>query len=392
MEIELDPPHGATGFPIGMPVDELVPATVSSGQVVITDPGVAGVMKHMKVYLTVFLERARFTTTFGLEDGQRLTWLELHAPRQYEEPEGGSGDGVGGGPGGEELTVTWRGIDVFRTPALELLERIEALGHEIDRGEAPHHYTVPSLPLGFTRQAGHDVPLAEDGRARFMQSVLIAGEGYYDELPDVDFSKLGPKPLEHRFDLDPPHGIAGFPVGMPMDELIDATTPLGHVRLEDPGQRRPDLYTKLFVVRPTFTAIFACEDGQTLTAVELWAPHARGAGGDGRAGQDRISVWLKGIDVFGTPALEILERLTALGYALDDTDPDYPRFPGLAIGFTRTRTRGREVPLAQDGRPQYFQAVLAGPAGYYDRPLPPTDSEGAEPWKSRLTRPAAPAR
>jgi hypothetical protein len=367
MEIALDPPHGATGFPIGMPVDELVPEAVSRGRVVITDPGASGALDHMKVDLTTYLGSSSFATTFGLEDGRTLTWLEVHAPR------------TGQGDGGEELTVTWRGIDVFRTPALELLERIEELGHEVNRDEAPFHYTVPSVPLGFTREAGHEVPPAKDGQPLFMQSVLIAGEGYYDELPDIDFGALGPRPLEHRFEIDPPHGVAGFPFGMPLDELIEATTPLGHVRLEDPGQRRPDVYTKLFVVRPSFTAIFACEDGQNLTAVELWAPEP--------SEQDRITVELQGIDVFGTPALEVLDLLAARGHELDDTDPDHPRFPDLALGFTRTR--GHEVPLASDGRPRYFQAVLTGPAGYYDRPLPPTRLEGGEPWKSRLTRPSA---
>lgn len=378
VEIELDPPNGATDFPIGMVVDELVPAAVARGRVVITDPDQAG-LDHMKVSLTVYLERVCFLMQLLLEDGRTLTSLELHAPRdlsEYEDAEESAADA-------EELRVTWRGIDVFRTPALQLLDRIEAQGYEIDRKEEPGHYTVPALPLGFTRDSGGDVPLAEDGYPRYMQAVLVAGEGYYDQMPEFDFSQIGPKPLAHRFRIDPLNGVDGFPLGMPMGELIAAATPLGHVRLEDPGQQRPDLYTKLFVVRPTFTAIFACEDGYSLTAVELWAPVT------GR-GSDRITVELHGnlpgIDVFATPALEILDQLTERGYALDDTDPDYPRFPELALGFTRTS--GHEVPLATDGRPQYCQAVLVGPPGYYEHPLPPSDLEGGEPWKSRLTRPA----
>ncbi|MBR7828280.1 hypothetical protein KDK95_18345 [Actinospica sp. MGRD01-02] len=370
MEIELDPPNGATGYKIGMPVGELIPAAVSSGRVVITDPDQAG-LHYMKVDLTVYLENSSFAIVFGLEDGCTLTYFELHAPRPLPGREGTDTD---------DLHVTWRGIDVFRTPALELLERIEAEGFEIDRREAPGHYTVPELPFGFTRNAGHDVPRADDGEPLFMQSVLVAGDRYYGREPDFDFSKIGPEPLEHRFEIDPPNGVAGFPFGMPMEELVAATTPLGHVRLEDLAQARPDLYAMLFVVRPSFTAIFACEDGYTLTAIELWAPNPD-------RGQDRITVELLGIDVFNTPALELLDLLVARGYTLDDTDPDHPRFPELAIGFTRTR--GHDVPLAPDGRPQYFQAVLAGPPGYYDQPLPPTRLDGGEPWKSRLTRPFA---
>lgn len=380
MEIELDPPRGAAGFPIGMAVDHVVPEAVRRGRVVITDPDQGGI-HHMKVDLTVYLGQASLSTVLALEDGRTLSSIELHAPRR-----------LAGGPDAADAAdavntadaprVTWRGIDVFATPALEVLERIEAQGYEIDRGEAPDHYTVPALPLGFTRTAGHKVPKAEDGAPRYMQSVLVAGEGYYDRVPEFDFSWLGPKPLEHRFVIDPPRGLDGFPFGMPMQELIAATTPLGHVRIEDPGQNRPDLYTKLFLIRPSFTAIFACEDGYTLTAVELWAPESAGGGG-----QDRIAVHVQGIDVFATPALEVLDRLTARGYTLDDTDPDYPKFPQLALGFTRTR--GHEVPKAPDARPEFFQAVLTALPGYYDHPLPPSPLEGGEPWKSRMTRPAA---
>ena len=372
VEIELDPLNGITGYPIGMPVDELVPAAVSRGRVVIHDPGLAGVLDSMKLDLTVYLEHSRYAAVFGLEDGRTLTSVDLHAPRPLMTEDGTTEDGP------QELFVTWCGIDVFTTQALELLKRIAAHGYEIDRSQAPLRYTVPALGLCFNRETGRDVPRARDGQARFMQTVLVAGRGYFGQpLPEIDFDALAPKPLEYCFEIGPPEGVAGFPFGISLDELIAAATPLGHVRLDDPGQARPGLYTKLHLTRASFTGIFACEDGQSLSAVELWAPTD--------AGGDRITVELDGIDVFACPALEIIERLTSRGHALDDTDPDYPRFPGLAIGFTRTR--GHEVPLAADGRPEYFQAVLAGPAGYYDRPLPPSELEGGEPWRSRLTRP-----
>jgi hypothetical protein len=373
MDIELDPRHGMTGYPIGMPVEELVPAAVSSGRVVIDDPDLDGPLHHMKVDLTVYLRRSSFATVFGLEDGRTLTWIELHAPRAlYGDDDATSGDA--------ELHVTLFGIDVFSTPALDLLDLIETQGHEIDRSEEPERYAVPDLDLSFTRDAGHPVPMAADGEPLFMQSVFVAGKGYFDQpLPDIDVDALLPAPLEYRFEISPPHGLVGFPPGMPLQELVAATTPLGHVRIDDPGQNRPNRYAKLHLIRPTFAAIFACEDGLHLTAVELWAP--------AETSNDRISVRLNGIDVFATPALEVIDRLTADGYTLDDTDPDHPRFPELAVGFTRTR--GHQVPLAPDGRTEYVQAVLVGPPGYYDHPLPPTTLEGGEPWKSRLTRPRA---
>jgi hypothetical protein len=77
--------------------------------------------------------------------------------------------------------VTFRGIDVFTTPALELLSQIEAMGHEIIRHE-PLHPVVPKLSLGFTRDAGHEVPLDTDGQPLYFQAVLVAPEGYYDAL------------------------------------------------------------------------------------------------------------------------------------------------------------------------------------------------------------------
>ncbi|MBR7836813.1 hypothetical protein KDL01_26265 [Actinospica durhamensis] len=380
VEIELDPPHGVTGYPIGMPAGELVPDAVARGRVVISDPGLAGALEHMKLDLTVYLERASFATVFALEDGNTLTWLDIHAPRPLPGAEpAADADPVPAAAAAEELKVTWRGIDVFRTPAAELLRRIEAEGHEVDRSAEPERYTVPGLPLRFTRTAGReDVPRDRDGEPRYMQSVLVAGPGYFDELPDIDFDALEPKPLEHRFVISPLDGAGDFPFGAGIDELIDAATPLGHVRIDDPGHRQPDLYTKLFVTRPSFTAILACEDGETLTAAEFWTPEEH----DG----DRITVELLGIDVFRTPALDVLDHLTGLGHRLDDADPDYPAFPDLGIGFTRTR--GHAVPLAVDGRTAFIQAILTAPAGYYDAPLPPSELDGGEPWCSRLTRPA----
>jgi hypothetical protein len=65
MDIELDPSHGITGFPLGMPADDLKTAAA-----------------------------------------------EVWIPR----------------PGPEDITVRFRGIDVFRTPARELLGRLAAMG------------------------------------------------------------------------------------------------------------------------------------------------------------------------------------------------------------------------------------------------------------------------
>jgi hypothetical protein len=73
--------------------------------------------------------------------------------------------------------VRFRGVDVFRTPALELLDRLEGMGLAVVR-DALYPF-VPHLSLGFTRVAGHDVPLDVDGEPLYFQSVLVGPADYY---------------------------------------------------------------------------------------------------------------------------------------------------------------------------------------------------------------------
>ena len=77
--------------------------------------------------------------------------------------------------------MTFRGIDVFTTPALDLLDRIREMGHEVLEADSDYPL-VPRLSLGFTRTAGHDVPLADDEMPLYMQAVLVGPEDYYDEV------------------------------------------------------------------------------------------------------------------------------------------------------------------------------------------------------------------
>lgn len=61
--------------------------------------------------MKVLALHSQFEITFHLEDGKTLTAAEVWIPR----------------PGPEQITVTFCGIDVFATPALELLSQIEAM-------------------------------------------------------------------------------------------------------------------------------------------------------------------------------------------------------------------------------------------------------------------------
>ena len=159
MDIELDPPNGITGFPLGMPSAALKEAASVLGRTRVSNEGSASEFRRMKV-LTL---HPQFEIVFHLEDGKTLTAAEVWIPQ----------------PGPEEITVRFRGIDVFRTPALQLLEQLEAMGLTVLHDE-PNYWTVPKLSLGFTRVAGHEVPLDTDGEPLYFQAVLTGPTDYYD--------------------------------------------------------------------------------------------------------------------------------------------------------------------------------------------------------------------
>lgn len=156
-------------------------------------------------------------------------------------------------------------------------------------------------------------------------------------------------------ELDPPHGITGFPLGMPAADLKAAAAALGEVRVTKEGQSGEFNYMKVLVLHPQFEIVFHLEDGSTLGAAEVWIPGP---------GPEEVNVHFRGTDVFRTPALELLDHVRGLGYEVQDPEELYPKVRNLTLGFTRTA--GHEVPLAPDKLPLYFQAVLVGPAAYYD--------------------------
>lgn len=332
MDIEVDPPRGISGFPIGMGTGELVRAARRLGRVRVESPGSAEPFDAMRVLVL----HPQFEIVFGCEDGATLTFVELWAPE----------------PGPEEVAVTWRGVDVFRTPALELLDRIRGFGYRIDETEAPYHYTVPELPLGFTREAGHEVPVAQDGQPLYMQAVGVGGAGYYDEpLPDASRATTAPEPLAYRFDVEPPHGVGDFRFGMPEAEVIRAAARLGHVRVHDPGMAGSEIHSLVVLVRRPFGATFACQDGRALTALQLRTPYPV-------VTDDRIAVEFRGIDVFGPPAREVAERIEALGYTVGESVPEGVHFPELSLSLGRVPEYDNpRRALADDGFPAQFQSM-----------------------------------
>jgi hypothetical protein len=74
--------------------------------------------------------------------------------------------------------VTYNGLDVFATPAADLVMQLRrhTTVHEEENG---HTFTAPRLLLAFWRPTTPEAPDDEDGR--FFESVLLARPGYYDQ-------------------------------------------------------------------------------------------------------------------------------------------------------------------------------------------------------------------
>lgn len=158
-------------------------------------------------------------------------------------------------------------------------------------------------------------------------------------------------------ELDPPHGITGFPLGAAAERVKAQASEWGRVKVQDNGVADPVRYMKATVLHEQFEVVFHFEDGRTLTAAEVWIP---------RPGPEEITVRFQGIDVFRTPARQLLRQLGDMGLTVLD-EGLYACVPQLSLGFTREA--GHEVPLDADGEPLYFQAVLTGPTDYYDYKL-----------------------
>ncbi|MEY9935523.1 hypothetical protein ABH926_010205 [Catenulispora sp. GP43] len=160
-------------------------------------------------------------------------------------------------------------------------------------------------------------------------------------------------PME--IELDPPNGITGFPFGMPRDEVRRAAEAIGEVQTLNDGPPQPWSVTQIDVVHPRFAITFNIEDTKTLTSVEVWRP---------QPGPKEITVTWRGIDIFDTPADEVLDAVAAAGYDIGDRDGFNPEVPHLTLGFAREPSD--DNPINDRHMPTYFTSVLAAPKAYYD--------------------------
>lgn len=102
------------------------------------------------------------------------------------------------------------------------------------------------------------------------------------------------------------------------------------------------------------------EANDRLTSIEIWRS-------DDVPEVDRMTVWCNGIELFWTPADEVLRSLRSSGFDVDEeSDPYFPRATNstLALGFNR---EGGEYidEEADDGRSTIFNSVLVAVPGYY---------------------------
>ncbi|GAA1246722.1 hypothetical protein GCM10009665_42080 [Kitasatospora nipponensis] len=156
------------------------------------------------------------------------------------------------------------------------------------------------------------------------------------------------------FELTPPNGLTGFPLGAPAQDVKSAAAALGRVTVRNEGSASQFGYMTVTALHPQFEIVCHLEDGRTLTAAEVWIP---------RPGPEEITVRFRGLDVFRTPARALVEQLTASGLTVTQDEPNHWIVPDLSLGFGRVA--GHDVPLDTDGRPLYFQSALTGPADYY---------------------------
>jgi hypothetical protein len=152
-----------------------------------------------------------------------------------------------------------------------------------------------------------------------------------------------------EFVLDPPHGVDPLRLGMTTDEARAA--------LERLGRPTPTAHGELALHLPSglgFSVGFGVgPTGGRVNSIEVWRPH------------ERDVVLYRDVDVFGLPALEVVERLRAHVALVPNEDDDGFTARELCLALWR--------PFAEDRDPDeeqgyHFQSALVARPGYYDTP------------------------
>ncbi|MFD1832564.1 hypothetical protein ACFSJS_23380 [Streptomyces desertarenae] len=157
-----------------------------------------------------------------------------------------------------------------------------------------------------------------------------------------------------EFVIDPPRGVPPVQIGMTYEQALSAVETWGPPKVSGPYAHTATV--KIMATVETLDIVVHLEGGERVTAIELW----RFENEEEFNGQ----VLLDGVDVFRSPAREILQHQREKGHTVDDADPENPVIPGVTLAFTRET--GRQVPLdPDDGLPLHFTSVLVADEEYY---------------------------
>ncbi|MEU6931799.1 hypothetical protein AB0A05_21880 [Streptomyces sp. NPDC046374] len=149
-----------------------------------------------------------------------------------------------------------------------------------------------------------------------------------------------------QFVLDPPRGAAPVRLGMTLDETVAVVSAWGVPRVYP-----ADAVRDFDLVSTEYDGIgfqAALERDHQVTTVAIWGP-------DEDEDPD-VQVLLDGLDVFRTPADEILAHAARKGWHVNNDDPRAPCVPGVTLAFTRDTSQ--EVPRDENGLPVHFTSVL----------------------------------
>jgi hypothetical protein len=183
MELHLDPPRGVIAgaglsavpggtsrsvpdIALGAGEREAVRAASAYGPTTVTPAGTVNIAGTLFPTPTQIVATAPgFNLVLVLDDGISVTAIEVWRPRDPAA----------------DITVRYDGLDVFRTPAVQLLDLLRARGHRIETEDEGAGAWAPDLALGFSRVAEHEVPMGADGHPLYFESVLVTAAGYYGE-------------------------------------------------------------------------------------------------------------------------------------------------------------------------------------------------------------------
>jgi hypothetical protein len=160
--------------------------------------------------------------------------------------------------------------------------------------------------------------------------------------------------LLRRLTLNPPTGAGPLRFGMPLSEAIDAASAWGDVRVGEPAPGRVGY--KVLIAHRECEIVLLADDGRTLTGIEAWRFERDDAD---------VLVEYEDIDIFRTPARDVVQCLDETGHAGDTSDEEVAVYPDL--GLLLSRETSRDVPAdPHDGQPLHFHYALAAPSGYFN--------------------------